>query len=202
MAERIGLQVSGLTETVEAARAASDEWGKAVLREIREAITPIRDEARAKFEALGGVGPKVAATVRVSVSSKGATVLAGGGKVAPFIMGREFGADRLQTRPFQRRGGRRTVANIPYAKDSIFGPWTGNQFVIGFSGGRLNLGEVSGRAFYPSVGAGAEKVYKALEGVAAKTIARFPDAVGRTNEAATQDSAIASLNNFLARGGL
>jgi hypothetical protein len=214
--KRDGLQISGLAETIQAARAGADKWGKAVTQEIRQAITPIRNEARQKFEALGGTGPMVAQTVRVSVSSRGAAVVAGGGKVGPFMMGREFGADRLQTRPFQRRvqsgrlisrkvggGEKRTmIARIPYAKESIFGPWTGNQFVLGFSGGRLNLGQVSGRAFYPSVGAGAEKVYRALEGVAERTIAAFPDEIGRTQAALAERTVVASLNDFLSRGGL
>lgn len=201
MAERDGLRVTGLSETIEAAKAATDEWGKAVLREIRKAITPIRNEARQKFEALGGVGPMVAQTVRVSVSSRGAAVLAGGGKAAPVVMGREFGAKRKSTRPHQRRGTK-TVARIPYSSPSIFGPWTGNQFDVGFSGGRLNVGEVSGRAFYPAVGAGAEKVYRALEGVTERTVAKFPDAIGRTSSAQSERSVVASLNDFLSRGGL
>jgi hypothetical protein len=122
----------------------------------------------------------------------------------------------MVTRPHQRRyqsgrlisrkvggGSKRTiVARIPYGKPSIFGPWTGNQFQIGTAGGRLTIGEVSGRAFYPSVGAGAENVYKALERVADRTVARFPDQIGRTSAAQYEQSAVSSLQNFLAKGGI
>lgn len=191
---RTGVQLRGLVETIEAAKLAQDEWGKATLREIRRAINPIRDDVRNKFQELGGTGPRTAATVRATVTQRGAGVQFGSAKT-PFAMGREFGAKRTQTRTFIRRvqtgrnasrvvgGGstRASVSHIPYNRDSIFGPWTGNDFSLGDAGGRLTFDVVSGHAFYPNIGKGAQNVYDALDHIAQRTIDRFPGGVAQAN---------------------
>lgn len=201
------LKVVGLLDTIEAARKAGDEAARAPLREIRRELTPLRKSIRRDFAELGGVGPEVARSVSTVAGTRGVGVRMGGRKY-PFAPGREFGAKRMQTRAHFRRvqsgaytgrrvgGGVRTtvIARIPYASDAIFGSWTGNQFDIGQSGGRLVLGQVSGRAFYPNIGAGAENIYNALEQLADKWLDQFPPP-------ATQNTT-AALAQFFAAAGL
>lgn len=186
--------MSGLVESIEAARLAGDDWGKATLREIRQALNPMRDDIRNSFEALPGTGPRTAKTVKASITARGAGISFGSAK-APYAMGREFGAKRSQTRSYIRRvqsgrlAGRKvgsgsqrvTVSRIPYNRDSIFGPWTGNDFDLGEAGGRLTFDKVSGHAFYPGVGKGAQNVFDALSHIADKTIDRFPGGVAQAN---------------------
>lgn len=210
MARRIvgGLSVQGLEETIAAASAAEKDLKTAVLREIRRELNPIRDDIRKRFRELGGTGPRVATTVRTSVTAKSAMVRMGNAK-HPYSLGREFGAKRNRTRPFIRRvqsgayatrragGGQQRVmtAAIPYSSPRIFDSWTGNQFKLGESGDRLTIEETSGRAFYPSIGAGAQNVFERLRAVADKYVDSFPGP-------ATTAGASERLAAFLTQGGL
>lgn len=209
----MAVRVVGLSETLEAAKAAEKGLQRDVLKELRRVLTPLRSKIRNEFSALGGTGPRVATTVRTSTTSKSVGVIFGNAK-HPYSMGREFGAKRNSTRPFMVSTGRfatrgtargtraEVVRRIPYSSDSIFGPWTGNQFEIGESNGRLTLGDVSGRAFYPTIGAGAQNVYDQLEKIAGSYVDRFPDAVGATSAATAKASPVGQLAAFLASGGL
>ena len=210
MARRIvgGLTVQGLEETIAAASAAERDLKVAVMREIRRELRPMVSDIKGRFSDLGGTGPRVATTVRSSVTAKTAAVRMGSPK-HPYSLGREFGAKRGQTRAHIRRvqsgplvsrtvgGGsqRVSVARIPYNKPSIFGPWTGNQFKLGESGDRLTIEETSGRAFYPSIGAGAQNVFERLRAVADKYVDSFPGP-------ATTAGASERLAAFLTQGGL
>lgn len=213
MARRVvgGLTVQGLEETIAAASAAEKDLRLAVMREIRRELRPMVSDIKGRFSDLGGTGPRVATTVRASVTAKSAAVRMGDAR-HPYSLGREFGAKRGQTRPHVRRvqsgalssrvvgGGtqRVSVARIPYFKDTIFGSWTGNQFKIGEAAGRLSLLEVSGRAFYPAIGAGAQHVYERLSAVADKYADSFP---GPTS-GAQQSAGLDRLASFLKQGGV
>ena len=206
-----GIIVYNLAEVIEAAKKASNDWGGDVLKEIRAAINPIRDEARDKFEQLGGTGPRTAKSVRTFTSVKqGAGVRMGGARY-PYALGREFGAKRNATRPIYRRGRRDSagqststfvVRRIPYSKASIFGLWTGNQFELGETGGRLTLQQVSGNAFYPAIGAGAQNVFDALAKSTDNVMALFPGSVANTQLAQGGASRLAKLTNLLKQGGI
>jgi hypothetical protein len=217
MARRItgGIEVAGIDETIRAATAAKDEWGKAVLREIRGALRPMGSDIRKRFRGLGGTGDRVAGTVRTTVIAKGATVRMGNAK-HPYSLGREFGARRKQTRLHTRRvqsgknatrtvGGGTTrvfVSRIDYTSPNIFNSWTGNQFALGESDGRLVIEEESGRAYYPGIGAGGGKIYEALSKVAVRTIDAFPDETGKARSVASSGGGAAKLNEFLTSNGL
>lgn len=216
MARRIvgGLSVAGLEETIAAASAAEKDLKTAVLREIRRELNPIRDDIRKRFRELGGPGPRVATTVRSTVTAKSAMVRMGNAK-HPYSLGREFGAKRNRTRPFIRRvqtgayvtrragGGQQRImtAAIPYSSPRIFDSWTGNQFDLGESGDRLRVTKTSGRAFYPAIGAGAQNVFERLGKVADKYAEAFPDRVGNAGKISTNSPAD-RLAAFLATGGL
>jgi hypothetical protein len=203
-----GLSVAGLEETIAAASAAEKDLKTAVLREIRRELNPIRDDIRKRFRELGGTGPRVATTVRTSVTAKSAMVRMGNAK-HPYSLGREFGAKRNRTRPFIRRvqtgayvtrragGGQQRImtAAIPYSSPRIFDSWTGNQFDLGESGDRLRVTKTSGRAFYPAIGAGAQNVFERLRAVADKYVDSFPGP-------ATTAGASERLAAFLTQGGL
>lgn len=199
-----------IVDVVAAARHAKDDWGKATLREIRKALSPIRSDIRNSYQRLGGTGPLVAQTARTQVTARGAAVAEGSRDTAGFLFGREFGAKRTQTRPHTRRvqsgrlaarqvGGGETrvfVAHIDYTSPKIFGKWTGNQFELGQAGGRITLDKVSGNAFYPAVGKGAQNVLDALAKIADDTIARFPDGkagMRASNAAASEAATLAKL---------
>lgn len=209
----MGLRVVGLSETLEAAKNGEANLEREVLKEIRRALVPMRNQIRNEFQALGGTGPQVAKSVRSSVTGKSVAVQFGGPQ-HPYAAGREFGAKRRSTRPFivstgryatrgTARGSRAVVVRrIPYASPTIFGPWTGNQFELGETGGRLTLGEVAGNAFYPTVGAGAQNVYDELGRLADRFLARFPGAATSTGAAQARRSPVGQLASFLASGGL
>lgn len=206
--------MAGLEETIAAASAAEKDLKTAVLREIRRELNPIRDDIRRKFQGLGGTGPRVATTVRTSVTAKSAMVRMGNAK-HPYSLGREFGAKRTRTRPFFRRvqsgamasrkvgGGQRQVmtAAIPYSSPRIFDSWTGNQFDLGESGDRLRVTKTSGRAFYPAIGAGAQNVFERLGKIADKYADSFPDRVGNPGKITT-NTPTEKLAAFLATGGI
>jgi hypothetical protein len=160
-------------------------------------------DIKKRFRDLGGTGDRVAGTVRTSVTAKGAAVRMGNSK-HPYSVGREFGARRKQTRPHTaKRGGTTTrvfVAHIDYTSPNIFGPWTGNQFQLGESNGRVVIEEASGQAYYPGIGEGAGKIYEALSKVAARTIDAFPDETGKAKASAS--GSVAKLNEFLSSNGL
>ena len=136
MARRIvgGLSVAGLEETIAAASAAEKDLKTVMLREIRRELNPIRDDIRKRFRELGGTGPRVATTVRSTVTAKSAMVRMGNAK-HPYSLGREFGAKRNRTRPFIRRvqtgayvtrragGGQKRIMTdaIPYSSPGIIG---------------------------------------------------------------------------------
>ena len=217
MARRIvgGLTVQGLEETIAAASAAEKDLKTAVLREIRRELNPIRDDIRKRFRELGGTGPRVATTVRTSVTAKSAMVRMGNAK-HPYSLGREFGAKRNRTRPFFRRvqsgamasrkvgGGQRQVmtAAIPYSSPRIFDSWTGNQFDLGESGDRLRVAKTSGRAFYPAIGAGAQNVFERLGKVADKYAGSFPGPSGAGGSPVSGSSPAERLQGFLSGNGL
>ena len=200
--------MQGLEETIAAASAAEKDLKTAVLREIRRELNPIRDDIRKRFRELGGTGPRVATTVRSTVTAKSAMVRMGNAK-HPYSLGREFGAKRNRTRPFIRRvqtgayvtrragGGQQRImtAAIPYSSPRIFDSWTGNQFDLGESGDRLRVTKTSGRAFYPAIGAGAQNVFERLRAVADKYVDSFPGP-------ATTAGASERLAAFLTQGGL
>lgn len=206
--------MAGLEETIAAASAAEKDLKTAVLREIRRELNPIRDDIRKRFRGLGGTGPRVATTVRSTVTAKSAMVRMGNAK-HPYSLGREFGAKRNRTRPFIRRvqtgayvtrragGGQQRImtAAIPYSSPRIFDSWTGNQFDLGESGDRLRITKTSGRAFYPAIGAGAQNVFERLGKVADKYAESFPDRVGNASKISTNSPAD-RLAAFLATGGL
>ena len=206
--------MQGLEETIAAASAAEKDLKTAVLREIRRELNPIRDDIRKRFRGLGGTGPRVATTVRSTVTAKSAMVRMGNAK-HPYSLGREFGAKRNRTRPFIRRvqtgayvtrragGGQQRImtAAIPYSSPRIFDSWTGNQFDLGESGDRLRVTKTSGRAFYPAIGAGAQNVFERLGKVADKYAGSFPDRVGNASKIST-NSPVDRLAAFLATGGL
>ncbi len=206
--------MQGLEETIAAASAAEKDLKTAVLREIRRELNPIRDDIRKRFRELGGTGPRVATTVRSTVTAKSAMVRMGNAK-HPYSLGREFGAKRNRTRPFIRRvqtgayvtrragGGQQRImtAAIPYSSPRIFDSWTGNQFDLGESGDRLRVTKTSGRAFYPAIGAGAQNVFERLGKVADKYAESFPDRVGNAGKISTNSPAD-RLAAFLATGGL
>lgn len=150
--------VDGLETLVSQAGATSKAMRNEVRREIRRIIRPTVKDAKDRFEKLGGVGPRVAKTVRLSF--KGDDIgLSFGGRTVPFAAGREWGAKRDWTRRhvatvgWRGRGGRRVVARqVGYSSNpNIFGPWTGNQFTVGTAGTRMTVQDVSGRAFYPAI---------------------------------------------------
>lgn len=215
MARRIvgGLSVTGLEETIAAASAAEKDVKQAVVREIRKELRPLANDIRQRFRDLGGTGARVATTVRVSTGGQSAKVSMGSAK-HPYSLGREFGAKRNVTRPFFRRvqsgafatrrvgGGERRVtrARIPYAKDTIFGAWTGNQFQLGESGDRLVIEQESGRAFYPGIGSGAQNVFERLKKVADKYADSFPAATGAGAPAGP--SSLERLEAYLKGGGI
>lgn len=217
MARRIigGITVAGLEETIAAASAAEKDAKQAMFREIRRELRPMVSDIKDRFRELGGTGPRVATTVRSSVTAKGAAVRMGAAK-HPYSLGREFGAKRGQTRPFIKRvqsgrmsarqvgGGSRRVmiARIPYSKDSIFGPWTGNQFDLGESGGRVSVLQSSGRAFHPAIGVGAQNVFERLSKVAEKYADSFPTPSGAPSGVSAGSSAVDRLESFLRAGGI
>lgn len=211
MARRIagGITVSGLEETIQAAQSAEKDLRTVMQREIRRGLRPLVSDIKGRFRDLGGTGPRVATSVRSQVNSKGAAVRMGNAK-HPYSLGREFGAKRGQTRPFFRTvqsgalvsrrvggGDRRVgVSRIPYSKDSIFGPWTGNQFSLGEAGGRLTVEESSGKAFYPAIGVGAQNVFERLKTVADKYVDSFP------SPAESSAARIDRMRAFLEAGGI
>jgi hypothetical protein len=152
------IYVEGLDTLVFRAAATSREMRQEVRREIRRIVRPTVKDARDRFEQLGGTGPRVAKTVRLTF--KGDDIaLSFGGRAAPFAAGREWGAKRDWTRRhvaqvgWRGRGGRKVVArNMGYSSNpKMFGPWTGNQFTLGTAGTRMTVQDVSGRAFYPAI---------------------------------------------------
>ena len=205
--------MTGLEETIAAASAAEKDVKQAVVREIRKELRPLANDIRQRFRDLGGTGARVATTVRVSTGGQSAKVSMGSAK-HPYSLGREFGAKRNVTRPFFRRvqsgsfatrrvgGGERRVtrARIPYAKDTIFGAWTGNQFQLGESGDRLVIEQESGRAFYPGIGSGAQNVFERMKIVADRYLDQFPDAKGAT--AINPNTSLERLAAYLATGGI
>ena len=207
--------MQGLEETIAAASAAEKDLKTAVLREIRRELNPIRDDIRKRFRELGGTGPRVATTVRSTVTAKSAMVRMGNAK-HPYSLGREFGAKRNRTRPFFRRvqsgayaqrkvgGGQRRVmiAAIPYSSEKIFNSWTGNQYKIGESGGRLKIEQPAGRAFYPAIGAGAQNVFERLGKVADKYAGSFPGPSGAGGSPVSGSSPAERLQGFLSGNGL
>lgn len=193
-----------MAETIEAAAAGAKGLKSSPLKEIRETLNPMRDDIRNRFNALSGTGPNVAKTVRTVVSAKSAGIAMGSPK-APYSAGREFGAKQRERAVIRRRpsSGQTYIAKgVPYWLPSIFGLWTGNQFEIGESGGRLTLGEVSGNAFYPGIGAGAQNIYTALEKTAADYIALFPGTTGNTKAGKAAATEVGKLSRFLKSGGL
>ena len=88
------------------------------------------------------------------------------------------------------------MARIPYSKDSIFGPWSGNQFKLGEAGGRLTLEESSGKAFYPAIGVGAQNVFERLKTVAETYVDSFP------SPAESSAARIDRMRAFLEAGGI
>jgi hypothetical protein len=210
-----GLSVQGLEETIAAASAAEKDLKTVMLREIRRELNPIRDDIRKRFRELGGTGPRVATTVRSTVTAKSAMERMGNAK-HPYSLGREFGAKRNRTRPFFRRvqsgamasrkvgGGQRQVmtAAIPYSSPRIFDSWTGNQFDLGESGDRLRVTKTSGRAFYPAIGAGAQNVFERLGKVADKYAGSFPGPSGAGGSPVSGSSPAERLQGFLSGNGL
>lgn len=150
--------VEGLDLLVFKAAATSREMRNEVRRELRKIIRPTVRDAKARFEKLGGTGPKVAATVRLTFRGDDAA-LSFGGRSVPYAAGREWGAKRDWTRRhvatvgWRGRGGRKVVARqVGYSSNpNIFGAWTGNQFQLGTAGTRMTVQDVSGRAFYPAI---------------------------------------------------
>lgn len=217
MARRIttGLEVTGLAESLRAAFAARDDWGDRFIKEVRAEVRPMAADIRKRFKGLGGTGSRVATTVRSSVTKDGAKISFGTAK-HPYSLGREFGAKRNQTRPHSRKvqsgrnitrtvgGGksRTFVAEIPYSKSSIFDSWTGNQFTLGESAGRLTIEEESGRAFYPAVGAGMQHLYDRLGQAADRTAKSFPDQFGKAQQEIVNLTAVGRVNAFLQQNGL
>ena len=207
MAKAGAIEVSGLVEVIEAAKWAKDEWGRAVLREIRAAIAPMQADIRNRFDALRHAGPLVGATVAVSVLAKGAAIRMGGSK-APYAAGMEWGSKKTETRPFIRKvgtgrlaarkvgggEGRVIVSHINYSSPNIFGPWTGNQFDLGQTGDRVTFAQVSGHAFFPGIAAGGQGVVDRLLKIEQDTLARFPDG---NIKAANAASAAARLESLL-----
>jgi hypothetical protein len=210
-----GLSVAGLEETIVAASAAERDLKTVMLREIRRELNPIRDDIRQRFRGLGGTGPRVATTVRTSVTGKSAMVRMGNAK-HPYSLGREFGAKRNRTRPFFRRvqsgaytqrkvgGGQRQVmtAAIPYSSPRIFDSWTGNQFDLGEFADRLRVTKTSGRAFYPGIGVGAVNVHQRLGKIADKYAASFPGPGGVGGSPVSGLSPVQRLQGFLSGNGL
>ena len=207
--------MSGLEETIQAAQSAEKDLRTVMQREIRRELRPLVSDIKGRFRDLGGTGPRVATTVRSQVNSKGAAVRMGNAQ-HPYSLGREFGAKKeqlgeekrtaahfrtYQSGPMARRvvgGGQRRVisARIPYWKDSIFGPWTGNQFSLGESNGRLTVDQASGKAFYPAIGVGAQNVFERLKTVADKYADSFPAPVE------SGPSPIERMQSFLKAGGI
>lgn len=207
--------MAGLEETIAAATAAEKDVQQAIMRELRRELRPLASDIRDRFRQLGGTGARTATTVRSQVNAKSVAVRMGNAK-HPYALGREFGAKREQTRPHFRRvqsgkyaarkvggGSRRVVvARIPYASDRIFGPWTGNQYDLGESGGRLVVTQESGKAFYPAIGAGAQNVWDRLSKVAEKYADAFPTTTGQPSSTTVGVSAADRLAAFLKAGGI
>lgn len=171
--------VEGLDQLVFRAAATSKAMRNEVRREIRKLIRPTVKDARDRFEKLGGVGPRVAKTVRLTF--RGDDIgLSFGGRNVPFAAGREWGAKRDWTRRhvatvgWRGRGGRQVIARqVGYSKPTIFGPWTGNQFELGTAGTRLTTQDVSGRAFYPAIADRLVVVDQQLQAYVAKKLAEL-----------------------------
>lgn len=139
------LQVKGLKELQAALKDAEDGSLRDMRKAMRSALLPIVADAKGRFEGLGGTGPRTAGTVRSFNTSNGIGVQFGGNKGYEF--GREFGARYHRISTFTQRrpsGPVQVTRRMDYSKPSIFGPWTGNRFL-------LKSGRVSGRAFNPAV---------------------------------------------------
>lgn len=145
MPGQVLLQVKGLKELQQALKDAEDGSLRDMRKAIRTALVPIVADARSRFEGLGGTGARTAATVRSFNTANGFGVQFGGNKGYEF--GREFGAryQRISTFTMHTKTGSAQVTRrMNYASPRVFGPWTGNQFM-------LTSGNVSGRAFNPAV---------------------------------------------------
>lgn len=172
--------VEGLDTLVFRAAATSREMRNEVRREIRKLIRPTVEDAKERFEKLGGVGPRVAKTVRLTFRADNIG-LSFGGRSAPFAAGREWGSKRdwtkrhVATVGWRGRGGRQVIArNMGYSSNpKMFGPWTGNQFTMGTAGTRMTVKDVSGRAFYPAIADRLTVVDEQLQAYVAKKLAEL-----------------------------
>jgi len=157
------IEVQGLQTLVRVAAKLGPPAQQEVRRQLQKSAEPVVSDARRRTASLGGTGPKAAQTIRLEVQQRGVAFRLG----APgkrYTLGREFGAKRSGTRSttFRNQFGKgivyRGVKRIPYSRPSIFGPWTGNQFTV-------DPGSVSGRAFYPAIATGVQRVTKDVQGL-------------------------------------
>lgn len=168
------IRVEGLRELQQALKDAENGSLRAMRKELRSVLGPIVVDARARFSALPGTGPRTAQTVKGFVRPGGIGVQfgsAGRGPGKGFEYGREFGARHVHVSTFQQNrptGPVLVTRTIDYTAPSMFGPWTGNRFTL------FGAGQVSGRAFNPAVQAGARlathKIDKVLDGYARRVL--------------------------------
>jgi hypothetical protein len=157
------IQVQGLQSLVRAAAKISKDASKEVRGQLIKSAQPTVADAQSRMRGLGGYGPKAATTIRLEVQQRGVAFRLGSPSKRA-ALGTEFGALRTRTRSttFRNQFGKGITfqgqKRIPYARPSIFGPWTGNQFTV-------DPGTVSGRAFYPAIASGVQKTTKDIEKV-------------------------------------
>lgn len=130
MARVYGLEK--LAAVSRAARKLDREVQRDAVKGLRRALAPVVPDARARYSALGGTGPRVARTVGMTANQKRVELYAGGSSV-PFWGGREFGASQDSTRVYTWRNqfGKgiefEGVKRIPYSSDRMFGRNTGTK---------------------------------------------------------------------------
>lgn len=163
MAAKVLMEVKGLRSLQRGLKALGDGSQQEMRKALRAALAPIVADARGKFVALGGTGPRTSRTVKGTITQTGIGVQMGGkgGKAQGYELGREFGA-RVHLTTYQLRAPSGVVTArrvFDYGKPTVFDKWTGNQWV-NFEGRA-----VSGRAFTPAVQRGSDRVGQQIDTV-------------------------------------
>lgn len=114
-------------------------------KRLRRIAAPTKAATQAAFRSLGGTGPRVARTVKMTALPERVT-FSFGSAADPYSPGREFGAKR-----------------DPYSRPTVFGGFTGNQFELGVIGNRLDVTTPAGNAFFPTMGKAAPSLYNDLQ---------------------------------------
>ena len=176
--KRLGdIYVEGLDAVVLAAAAEGKDVRRKLQARIRKLVRPAVVDARNRFQALPGTGPRVAKSVRLQFKGEAAVLSFGG---LPFAFGREFGAKREWTRRHIAKigsGGKAVVVarKMGYgSNEKIFGKgWTGNRFDIGTAGTRLTIQQPAGRAFYPAVAEHVQRIDEGLQALVAEELRKI-----------------------------